>query len=157
MQCREILVVEPDPVSQKLLEERLRARHYRVTLVDDGKAALEHLISERLPDVILLELDLPKMSGWRFLEIQKTTPSIASIPTLVFSKGKKHAANFPDRYWRKDARFEELFEALDRLCAANSRKTPRRSLPKGSSLFDPPKPMGQLELEMPARRSSSAK
>ena len=127
MRCNKALVIESDSDSRKLLAQRLRARKYRVKFARGITEALGELMKSPLPDVILLELDLANTSGWKFLEIQKTRAGLRKIPTLVFSRNEHGSLE----------KFEELFESLDRLCAANAgnRKRAERNPAKNSLLF----------------------
>ena len=117
MKCRKILVIEPDESLRLPLQTELRRREYDVHFALNAHEALARLQEDPLPDVILLELDLPEMNGWEFLGVQKSTPRIADIPTLVYSEGAEMARRFPaGRYIEKRPDFSDLLESLDRLC-----------------------------------------
>ena len=57
---------------------------YEVICAEDGESALQ-LARERQPDLILLDLLLPKMSGLEVLEYLKSNPGTAQIPVVVLS------------------------------------------------------------------------
>jgi CheY-like chemotaxis protein len=63
MPPREALVADDDSDSRAALAELLRARGYTVREAENGKVAL-HMIAERLPNVLLVDLEMPVMSGW---------------------------------------------------------------------------------------------
>ncbi|MGB1012962.1 MAG: response regulator [Nannocystaceae bacterium] len=60
----------------------------------DGIEALEHLErtidrSEKLPDVVLLDLNMPRMNGFEFLESLQSRPALTTIPIVVFSTSRR--------------------------------------------------------------------
>ena len=59
---KKILVVEDDPAVSKFLSVRLQSLNFEVTLAYDGEAALKEA-RLRLPDLIILDLKLPKLTG----------------------------------------------------------------------------------------------
>ena len=64
---KRVLVIEDEPDLRSTLEFNLKSENYKVTTASDGRSALEE-ISKNIPDLILLDLMLPDMSG---LEICK--------------------------------------------------------------------------------------
>ncbi|WP_245679191.1 response regulator [Actinomadura hibisca] len=92
-----VLVVEDDPGDQMLIDEAF-AEHAAVSglgrqvmMVDDGAAALdflgrsgEHADAPR-PDLVVLDLNLPKVGGRAVLEKMKTDPDLRTIPVVIFS------------------------------------------------------------------------
>lgn len=75
-----ILVVEDDPVIQRLLGVTLRKQGYEIVSAADGEAALLTLDSTP-PDLILLDMRLPTMNGWEFLEAYSSQP--VQVPVIV--------------------------------------------------------------------------
>jgi len=60
----------------------------------DGLEALEqlertHERAEKLPDVVLLDLNMPRMNGFEFLESLQSRPALSSIPIVVFSTSRR--------------------------------------------------------------------
>ncbi|MBZ5658078.1 MAG: response regulator [Acidobacteriia bacterium] len=79
-----ILLVE-DSRALRLENERVLIKvGYEVICAEDGESALQ-LARERQPDLILLDLLLPKMSGLEVLEYLKSNPGTAQIPVVVLS------------------------------------------------------------------------
>ncbi|MBZ5546371.1 MAG: response regulator [Acidobacteriia bacterium] len=79
-----ILLVE-DSRALRLENERVLIKvGYEVICAEDGESALQ-LARERQPDLILLDLLLPKMSGLEVLEYLKSNPGTAHIPVVVLS------------------------------------------------------------------------
>ena len=83
---KKILVVEDDGDIRGLLETALSLEGYQVETAVNGQVALDQLSSSiTLPDTIVLDLMMPVMDGWRFLEIQKQQDNLRNIPTIVVS------------------------------------------------------------------------
>ena len=80
-----ILLIEDDPDLAEVVVEVLEMEAYRVSHAADGKAALALLARTEPPDLILLDLMMPKMSGWEFREAQMRDPRLARIPVVVLS------------------------------------------------------------------------
>ena len=82
--AKRVLVVEDDPGIRVLLEGLLRQRGYGVTLAETGQRALAAM-RECEPDLVLLDLHLPDMSGWDLLGWRDQDPNLAHVPVLVVS------------------------------------------------------------------------
>jgi CheY-like chemotaxis protein len=79
-----ILVAERDPITAELEEYFLRDEGYEVHIVLDGRKALEAAESLR-PDLIIVDVVLPGMSGLKVCRSLKANNRTATIPILVFS------------------------------------------------------------------------
>src|SRR5512147_1016187 len=92
-----VLVAEDnEPLRENMLEV-LSLAGYEATGAENGARALELLRElEPKPDVIVLDLMMPEMSGWRFREAQLADPLLASIPVVVMSQLHDHQRDFPD-------------------------------------------------------------
>ena len=89
MQHVKILVVEDNPGDLRLLEEALKNDGV-VHILDcatDGEQALKFLDANREspPDLILLDLNLPRKSGHEVLSVIKNDPELQSIPVVILS------------------------------------------------------------------------
>lgn len=60
-------------------------------VVASGEAAMERLSGGDLPDLIVSDLNLPRMSGLEFLEAVKSKPGLRRIPVLVLSSSTREA------------------------------------------------------------------
>lgn len=89
----EVLLVEDSPSDARLTQEAFRDGKIRnnLTIVTDGAAALSYLRRETpyesapRPDLVLLDLNLPKMDGREVLRRIKTDPALQSIPVVVLT------------------------------------------------------------------------
>lgn len=79
-----ILLVEDSKTIRIANESALHHAGYEVICAEDGESALA-LARERKPDLILLDLILPKMSGPEVLHHLKSEPATAEIPVVVLS------------------------------------------------------------------------
>ena len=78
------LVVDDDPDTVKLLSQRLEAHGMTVRTADNGREALKRL-AERAPAVIILDLTMPVMDGFAFLEHVNRDPGWTRVPVIVLS------------------------------------------------------------------------
>ncbi|MFA6475462.1 MAG: response regulator [Patescibacteria group bacterium] len=81
---KKILIVEDEAPLAKVLNIQFQNAKLDVTMAKDGIDALEKLKLNK-PDLILLDLWLPKMNGFSFLEKIKQTDAYKKIPVIIFS------------------------------------------------------------------------
>lgn len=79
-----VALVEDDPFLSKVLAFRLKEENFNVILAADGEQAIKVIKSER-PDLILLDLLLPKKSGFEVLEEIKKDETTKKIPVIILS------------------------------------------------------------------------
>lgn len=79
---QKILVVDDNPDAIAIVRSALEARGYAVNTADRGCAALASVETDP-PDVILLDIMMPDMSGLEVLEKLKAAPSTAGIPVIL--------------------------------------------------------------------------
>lgn len=79
-----ILIVEDNDAIRGALVALLQLQGYTVEEAANGKQALA-VARERPPDLILLDLMMPVMDGWTFLDIKEHDPTLAPIPVVVNS------------------------------------------------------------------------
>jgi two-component system, chemotaxis family, chemotaxis protein CheY len=79
-----VLVVDDDPDARDAMAELLQLQGFSVLAAGNGHEALEVLKVEN-PNVVLLDLMMPVVSGWEFLRRRKAHPELARIPVIVTS------------------------------------------------------------------------
>lgn len=79
-----ILIIEDDILIAKVYKTRLEADGYEVKIAGDGEAGMKMLSAEK-PDLLLLDLMIPRVSGIEILESIQKKPSLKSLPVLVYS------------------------------------------------------------------------
>jgi twitching motility two-component system response regulator PilH len=89
-----ILVVDDSPSELSLISAPLLAGGYEVITASDGEEALVKATSEH-PDLILLDVVLPKQNGFQVCRTLKRTPQTSPIPVIMLT-GKSQPS---DRFW----------------------------------------------------------
>lgn len=79
-----ILFIEDEPNLQKTLNQALRQEGYEIKAAFDGQEGLA-LAKTQKPDLILLDLILPKMDGFAVLQELKKDPILKDIPVIVLT------------------------------------------------------------------------
>lgn len=79
-----VVVADDDRMLRKAAETTLRRQGYVVATASDGEEALQLIRSEQ-PDVIVLDLIMPKLQGFDVLQILKQDALTSSIPVIVLS------------------------------------------------------------------------
>ncbi|MFO0586813.1 MAG: response regulator [Polyangiaceae bacterium] len=80
-----ILVVEDDPDIRESIQEILEDEGYRVATAFDGEDALRCLRESARPDLILLDLLMPRMNAREFRDVQLLDAAWSRIPTVIMS------------------------------------------------------------------------
>ncbi|HUF18049.1 MAG TPA: response regulator [Thermoanaerobaculia bacterium] len=81
---RRVLVVEDDLPLRGMLAVALRQHGFQVFLAGDGLEA-QRAVGIHHPDIVLLDLMMPDVNGWDFLQSLKETGFLGSIPIIVIS------------------------------------------------------------------------
>jgi CheY-like chemotaxis protein len=84
LQGKEILIVDDMPDVRLICRKILENLGVTVLVADSGAQALT-LLAEKVPHLIVLDLEMPGMTGFDFLAIRKNTPQLAAIPIVVSS------------------------------------------------------------------------
>ncbi len=83
-EAKKILVVEDDLVTQRILAARLEINGYKVITASDGEEGLKKARNEK-PDLVMLDLMLPKMTGYEVCRMLKFDDKYKKIPIIVLS------------------------------------------------------------------------
>jgi signal transduction histidine kinase/DNA-binding response OmpR family regulator len=83
-QGRRVLVVEDDEATQELVQKHLTKEGWQVVAASNGREALERL-TQGPPDLVLLDLMMPEMDGFEFLEAFRKQPGCAQITVVVMT------------------------------------------------------------------------
>jgi two-component system cell cycle response regulator DivK len=95
-----LLLVEDNELNRDMLTRRLLRKGFEVITAEDGQEALDQMRKHE-PDVVLMDLNLPVLSGWEACKIAANDPDLAHIPMLALTA---HALE------------QELEKALDAGC-----------------------------------------
>jgi DNA-binding response OmpR family regulator len=120
-----ILFVENDAVALAMYSKRLQREGFHVEIAEDGIAALK-VLSEMTPDVVVLDLMLPKFSGRDVFDYMRADAQFKDIPVIIFSNASradwpKDVDSGPTRALPKsEANFSALLELIREMSAASA-------------------------------------
>jgi CheY-like chemotaxis protein len=120
-----ILVVEDDRDIRESVVEVLEDEGHVVTAAADGREALDLLHSASPPpDLILLDLMMPVMSGYQFREEQLKLPALAAIPVLVVTADVNARAKLESLkaagFVQKPLKIQPLLDLIEQLLAGSA-------------------------------------
>lgn len=118
-----ILIVDDDPSILGMIRTRLEKQGYRVFTASDGEAAVEIAVDER-PDLVVLDVMMPKMSGWEVARTLRNNPDLAGIKIVLLTAIGKGMNDMTAPLYDVDAHIDKPFEFKD-LEAAIERLTAR--------------------------------
>ncbi len=81
---KKILFIEDEARLHKILEDLFKAENFEFISAYDGESGCK-LAEEEMPDLILLDLILPKKNGFEVMETLHSNPRLASIPVIVLT------------------------------------------------------------------------
>ena len=76
------LIVDDEPSAVQLLGRFVDRANYDIVVANDGEAALE-VAKEQQPDLIFLDIGIPKIDGWQVLDALDQDEALSAIPTVV--------------------------------------------------------------------------
>jgi CheY-like chemotaxis protein len=80
-----ILVVDDDQLAAESFSALLKCLGYQATFATSGPAAMEHLISAGLPDLVILDLMMPDVDGLETLRRIRSDARTANVPVVVYT------------------------------------------------------------------------
>jgi DNA-binding response OmpR family regulator len=121
-----VLLVDDDPVILKLLQVNFEMEGFRVSTANDGVEGLEKARAER-PDIVLLDIMMPRMDGLEVTRAPKGDPATKDIPIILLS-AKAQASDIQagkdmgaDDYLTKPFDPLELLERVNELLEGGDR------------------------------------
>jgi twitching motility two-component system response regulator PilH len=99
MPSKTVLVVDDSPTERKMMHQALQGKGYNgkgynLVLAGDGEEALEK-IAQQKPDVVLLDIILPRKNGFQLCRQLKTSPETQNIKVILISSKTQDT----DRFW----------------------------------------------------------
>jgi len=144
-QQKRVLVVDDEPTIRELVAEALRDAGFETETAANGVEALTRM-QRWLPDVVVLDLMMPRLDGTGFTELMRLNPRIADVPVLLVTAayGAEQAAQQIGAHaWlAKPFELDALVDAVSGLAGA-PRALPRLEPSSGSSISQsspPPHP-----------------
>ncbi|MGK7394073.1 MAG: response regulator [Candidatus Cyclobacteriaceae bacterium M3_2C_046] len=123
---KRILLIEDD-ISIRMLLEIILKKQYQIVSAENGYEALCWLDNGNIPDLILTDLQMPKMDGYQFLKNIKRSGFHKDIPILMLSGDKdeelkeKCLESGADEFYVKPFNPTDLFEKIENLCRSKKR------------------------------------
>ncbi len=94
--AKTILLVDDEKDMAELTRMRILSRGYNVVLAGDGEEALVKIKKEH-PDLILLDVKMPKLDGYQVCKAVKNDPLMKDIPIILFTASSRHVMELSDR------------------------------------------------------------
>ena len=114
---KKVLIIDDEVNTVKVVTSRLKANQYEVIAANDGEDGLKKLKNER-PDLIILDIMMPKIDGYTFLRTIKTDGSLPKIPVIVLTAKDKMKDLFEIEgvkdYVVKPFKPEDLLQKVDK-------------------------------------------
>lgn len=112
-----ILVIEDNKEIQDSLKMALEVEGYKVFTADNGKEGMEILGKIPTPCMILLDLMMPIMNGWEFVDVISKDIMLSTIPIVVVSAfGDKKGTPKTDGYIQKPIDLDALLNTVSKHC-----------------------------------------
>lgn len=117
MKSRKILVVDDEKPITSYLERKLGKLGYTVSVAEDGEEALERAFAD-VPDVVLLDVKIPKMNGYEVCKRLKSDERTKGVPVLILSAKaqsdeiERGLAAGADRYLCKPMGFPDILKEI---------------------------------------------
>jgi two-component system response regulator len=129
-QCRDILLAEDSPADVEMVREAVRQYgrlSWHIHTVPDGEAVLAFLRREGFysdtprPHLVILDIGLPKLGGWKVLQTLRATPTLATLPVVMLTGAEMEADERqrevlrPLAYWVKPMLLREYQPLVEEL------------------------------------------
>ena len=117
-----ILVVDDERVSLSLIKFGLAAERYYIIMAHDGQEALQKFEEER-PDLIILDVQMPNMNGYEFMQELKQRQGIKTTPVIMVTSNETMEDLFllegVKAYFVKPVKLTELIEKVRQCLGSN--------------------------------------
>jgi twitching motility two-component system response regulator PilH len=117
--AKTILVIDDSPTEMRLMTGALQGKGYRIVSATDGEEGFARAVAER-PDLILLDVVLPKKNGFQVCRQLKTSPETKDIKVILVTSKNEEADRFwglrqgADEYLTKPFNEDDLLKAVSR-------------------------------------------
>ncbi|MBC7691697.1 MAG: response regulator [Methylotenera sp.] len=120
-----VMIVEDDDAIRDAMRMIVESEGYLAVTARNGKEALDYLRARKdddTPCMILLDLMMPEMNGWEFLEMRRSSDIIAAIPVIVVTAASpsKMPGN-ANKVLRKPVDIERLLHHIDQFCSQTAK------------------------------------
>lgn len=112
-----VLVVEDERDLREMLQEALELNGYAVVTAVDGQDALDKIGSVEHVCLVILDLLMPVMNGWDFVQKIRQRSELASVPIVVHTSAPGPAPAGVTRVFQKPMLFDRLLSVVREYCA----------------------------------------
>ena len=113
-------MVDDEADAREALAELLEQYGYSVISAANGRQALDYLHNSAPPAVVILDLMMPVMNGWEFLEQQSRDPALLDIPVIVLTATPPQHQLRAKAILQKPIEFDSLVRLVQRLSPSAS-------------------------------------
>jgi CheY-like chemotaxis protein len=78
-----VLIIDDDPTVRRMLQRSLHTAGFDAAVAGGGAEGLRILAADSSIGLVLLDLMMPEMDGWKFRHAQRSDPAVAAIPVIV--------------------------------------------------------------------------
>ncbi len=108
-----ILVIEDEPLLRKRIASILTEQGHDVEQAENGQQGIDRLQENGMPSLIILDMVMPTLNGWGFLDFQRNRAIYAEIPVVIISAYEGMALSAkPQAYLSKPVDSKELLEKV---------------------------------------------
>ncbi|MEO8211717.1 MAG: response regulator [Myxococcales bacterium] len=121
MRTSTILLAEDDLEIRDAVQELLEEKGYDVIPARTGRQALDFLSLDPRspPDLVILDLMMPIVTGWQVLETMQHDPALSKVPVVILTATSQDRPTGAAAFLRKPFQIEVLLETIQRLDGAN--------------------------------------
>lgn len=113
-----VAIIEDDTFLAGMYEQKFRLEQMNPIMAYDGEAGLE-LVRAQKPDIVLLDIMMPKMDGWEVLQVLRSDQATKDIPVIMLTNlGQKEDVDLALKYGANDYLIKAHFnpqEVIDRV------------------------------------------
>lgn len=113
-----ILIADDEDAVLEIMARKIASQNYEVITAKDGQEAWDKIVSD-VPDVIILDLNMPKMSGWALLSRLRQNPPTKRWQPVIIISAQNELESFQkginleaDHYLTKPCPIEDILKAI---------------------------------------------
>lgn len=115
---KKILIIDDESTNLKIMQARLQGEGHEIVLARDGDVGLERAQKDA-PDLIILDVEMPRMNGYFFISELKKIDSVKDIPVIVITSHDNMEQAFSakgiEHYLVKPINFDSLFDKINQI------------------------------------------
>ncbi|MBF0521671.1 MAG: response regulator [Candidatus Omnitrophica bacterium] len=120
--AHKVLIVDDERVSLSLVKFGLAGQHYDVIMAHDGDEALSK-VKEEKPDLIILDVQMPNMNGYEFMQELKVLQGVRTTPVIMVTANETMADMFKlegvKAYFVKPVKLTDLLKKVQQCLGPN--------------------------------------